>query len=93
MAMTERQIALAKLVESATLEEMHGLFETLKAVYAAKEKAEVMKFRVGQKVTFMARGRMQGGVVTNLNETTVGVDVAGMKWRVSPQSLSVAGGK
>ena len=53
--------------------------------------------RVGKNVTFDARGRSFGGVITKVNRTTANVkvtsppDAAGMNWRVGLTILNVEG--
>lgn len=89
MAMTERQIKLAEVLDGAKLDEMKGLYDVLRENWDRLVRLEAMRFRPGQQVQFLHAGQLQRGVVTHSNVTTVGVDVGGRGWRVGPNALTL----
>lgn len=71
---------------------LKDLFDVLKNVHSECERLEVRKFRIGEAVRFMAKGFPREGVVMQLNDVTVKVDVNEngrlTHWTVAPGFLT-----
>lgn len=50
-----------------------------------------MRFRIGQKVQFEAKGMIHNGTIKKINKTTISVSIGLVIWKVSPHLLTIVG--
>ncbi len=71
-----------------TTAEIREAWSILKGRHTQAAYFEAGQFRFGEKVRFMHKGAVMEGNVTKINHKTVGVNVHGRDWRVSPSLLT-----
>lgn len=80
---------LAKQIrELSTLAEVTEVSRLLKVRWRHLQAEAVLQFSPGDHVTFVGRGTRQVGTVTKINTKSIGVNVNGRQWKVSPSLLS-----
>lgn len=80
---------LSELYADATNEEIQEAWGVLKKLYGLLAQRAVTVFRPGQQVEFVARGAIQRGMVTKINQKSVSVKVGITNWKVAPSLLKV----
>lgn len=85
------KIDIENLSEEQLVELNHRIVERLKFLESVHAHHEMMRFSVGQKVSFQPSGRdRQIGTLVKYNKKTVTVITeSGQKWNVSPHLLSL----
>ena len=64
----------------------HQIVEELKRREEQETKADIRKFKVGDKVAFESDGQELFGIVIRVNRKSVTIDTYGFgQWRISPQ--------
>ncbi|MBN2041917.1 MAG: hypothetical protein JW864_17915 [Spirochaetes bacterium] len=83
-------IDIEKLTEKELIELNHKIVERLKFLESCHNHKEMLKFNVGEKVSFEPYGRdRQIGTLVKYNKKSVTVITEnGQKWNVSPHFLS-----
>lgn len=84
------KIDIDKLSEEELIELNHRIVERLKFLESFHNHKEMMKFAIGERVSFEPPGRgRQIGVLVKYNKKSVSVMTeSGQKWTVSPHLLS-----
>ncbi|RLB70272.1 MAG: hypothetical protein DRH04_03885 [Deltaproteobacteria bacterium] len=85
-------IDIDKLTEKELVELNHRIVERLKFLESMRTHVEMMRFSVGEKVSFFPPGRGKvTGILVKYNKKTVTVLTEdGQKWNVSPQLIESA---
>jgi hypothetical protein len=84
--MPNREIGneIAKLVHGACREDLRFYMDIIREEWKRQDRLFAYSFRVGDRVSFIARGVPLFGVVKKVNQSTVTVITdKGMPWRVS----------
>ena len=83
------KIDIDKLTEKELIDLNHRIVERLKFLELVRTHADMMEFRVGEKVRFRPSGRHATvGILVKYNKKTVTILTEdGQKWNVSPQLL------
>jgi len=86
--MSAKEISLA-ILKIKSLDELKEINEAIGYQWKAIQKTQARAFRVGDKVTFVAKqGTVYNGVVEKVNQKTVAVKTGPYQtWRVSPSVL------
>ncbi len=89
------KINIDKLTYDELVELNHKVVERLRFLDSMHHHNEMMKFNIGEKVTFEPPGRgKQIGTLVKYNKKSVTVITeAGQKWTVAPELLSKISGK
>ena len=89
------KIEIDKLTYDELVDLNHKVVERLKFLDSMHHHNEMMKFNIGEKVTFEPPGRgKQTGTLVKYNKKSVTVITeAGQKWTVAPELLSKVSGK
>ena len=82
-------IDIDKLTEAELVDLNNRIIERLRFLQQARAHASMLKFRIGQRVSFRPEGRAPvRGIVTRYNKKSVTVVTAdGRRWNVSPGLL------
>jgi hypothetical protein len=82
-------IDIDKLTEAELVDLNNRIVERLRFLHQARAHARMLKFRIGQRVTFRPEGRAPiTGIVARYNKKSVTVIAAdGLRWNVSPGLL------
>lgn len=83
-------IDIDKLTEAELRDLNHRIVERLRFLHQARAHASMLRFRIGQRVSFRPEGRAAvTGMVTRYNKKSVTVVTAeGQRWTVSPGFLT-----
>ncbi|WP_145280671.1 hypothetical protein [Pirellulimonas nuda] len=77
------------LTEADLIDLNHRIVERLRFLQQARTHRAMLRFRIGERVTFDDGGAPVVGVVTRYNKKSVSlVDSVGRRWTVAPQLLS-----
>ena len=84
------KINIDKLTESELVDLNHRIVERLKFLESIQHHQEMMKFSIGEKVSFEppGRGRQMGTLVKYNKKSVTVITEEGQKWTVSPHLLS-----
>jgi hypothetical protein len=84
------KIDIDKLTESELVDLNHRIVGRLKFLESMHHHQEMMKFSIGEKVSFEppGRGRQMGTLVKYNKKSVTVITEAGQKWTVSPHLLS-----
>jgi hypothetical protein len=84
------EIDIEQLSEKELIDLNHRIIQRLRFLEAARANSEMIKFSVGDKVTFKPSGdKQQTGVLVKYNKKTVTVLTdQGVRWNVSPNLLT-----
>ncbi|MFL5289365.1 MAG: mechanosensitive ion channel domain-containing protein [Rhodopila sp.] len=85
-------IDIDRLTEAELIDLNHRIVARLRFLHQMRAHAEMLEFKIGDRVTFQSPGQGQiEGMVTRYNRKTVTVITDdGRQWNVSPQLLSKA---
>jgi hypothetical protein len=88
------KIDIDKLTEAELIDLNHRIVERLRFLNQMRAHAEMLEFRIGDRVSFEPEGRPRlEGMLTRYNKKTVTVITDdGQRWNVSPHFLSKAAG-
>jgi hypothetical protein len=91
--MNRPPIDIDRLSEPELIDLNRRIVERLKMIAALRSHQQMMKFSVGQRVTFepLGRGVLEGVVVRYNQKTVTLVTNSGEQWRVAPTLLRPAG--
>ena len=86
------KIDIDKLTEEELVDLNNRIVERLRLLHQMRAHAEMLEFRIGDRVTFTPTGYgTQTGMITRYNKKTVTVVTAqGQRWNVAPGLLSKA---
>lgn len=84
------KIDIDDLSEDELIELNHRIVERLKYIQSYQDHQEMMRFNIGEQVTFEppGRGRQVGTLVKYNKKSVTVVTESGQKWTVSPHFLS-----
>jgi hypothetical protein len=84
------KIDIDRLTEAELIDLNHRIVARLRLLHQMRAHAEMLEFKIGDRVTFQPPGREQiEGMLTRYNKKTVTVITDdGRQWNVSPQLLS-----
>ncbi|NKE72801.1 hypothetical protein [Candidatus Manganitrophus noduliformans] len=87
------KIDIDKLTEAELIDLNHRIVERLRFLHQMRAHAEMLDFRIGDRVEFQPEGRpLVVGMLTRYNKKTVTVITdAGERWNVDPRFLRRAG--
>jgi hypothetical protein len=81
-----------QLLEVKTIEDIHEAWDVLKRRYKELQARIAISFKVGDDVTFQARGMEKKGKVTKVNQKTCSVLVGEHeRWKVHASNLKKVG--
>jgi hypothetical protein len=89
----EMKIDIDRLSEAELIDLNNRIVERLKFLHSARAHAEMLEFRIGERVSFEppGRGRLIGTLVKYNRKTVTVVTPDGQTWNVSPHFLSPVG--
>jgi hypothetical protein len=87
--MQKMKIDIDRLSEAELIDLNNRIVERLRFIQSAKAHAEMMEFRIGERVSFEppGRGKLIGTLVKYNRKTVTVVTSDGQKWNVSPHFL------
>ena len=87
------KIDIDRLTEAELVDLNHRIVARLRFLHQMRAHAEMLEFKIGDRVTFQPPGQGQvEGMLTRYNKKTVTVVATdGRQWNVSPQLLSKVG--
>ncbi len=82
-------IDIDTLSEADLIDLNHRIVERLRFLQQARAHSAMLRFRIGERVTFDDGGAPVVGVVARYNKKSVSlIDTQGRRWNVAPQLLS-----
>jgi uncharacterized protein YkvS len=95
------EVAKTAILECSTVGELKDVQAAIKLRWKQLQQNAVLDWRVGQLVEFTHKGKHHVGMVTRLNQKSIGVDVTSidgegqewpLAWRIGPSALTAVDG-